>query len=397
MNDDANTVENSVLIPDQFEQSKTRGKSQAGAVSVQGQRRQRFPRSAGFLLAFIPTIVLVLTPVLGRWLGSEFLVTLLPFFVYFVVIPIADKVIGCDEGLFRVDQGDFFSSSFYYVSLLLLAVLVQMAAITWAAFVFVGDTFSIWGKLIWIAATGLVASGLGITVAHELVHKNSRFLQTAGGILLSTVCYPGFKVEHVRGHHVNIGTPQDPTTAKFKQSLFQFLPKALMQNVLAAFRLEAKRLERANLGPISWRNEMIWWWSITVFWMLLLATLFGVWGGVFFVAQGLVAATTLETINYVEHYGLERQLLESGKYERVTEQHSWNSNYLLSNFMLFQLQRHSDHHASPKTLYASLAPMREAPQLPYGYPTMLILAWFPRAWFKVMNPRVMQWRAANGL
>ena len=387
--------------PNQQELPKKSDSGVGASFSEGGQAKlmktaQKIPKSVGFLAAFIPTLILFLTPYLGIALDSKTAVTLLPFIVFFVLIPILDKAIGYDEEKFVLDDQRFFTSQNYYVGLLLLTVPVQMGLIVWGASIFVSDTFSVVGDVAWIVGTGFVTSALGITVAHELVHKNSRFLQAAGGVLLSTVCYPGFKVEHVRGHHVNVGTPEDPTTAKFRESIFNFLPKALTHNVMAAFILEAKRLEKHNVGPISWRNELIWWWGLSFCWLLLLTNLFGAWGGLYFIGQALVAAITLETINYVEHYGLERRQLENGKYERVTEQHSWNSNFFLSNLMLFQLQRHSDHHAIPKTLYAELACREEAPQLPYGYPTMLILAWFPSVWFKLMNPRVRQWREVNG-
>ena len=231
---------------------------------------------------------------------------------------------------------------------------------------------------------GIIAINLG----HELVHKDPKIENWSGGLLLASVCYAGFKVEHVRGHHVNVSTPEDASSSQYNQSLYQFLPHAFVHNFINAWRLEKQYLARKGHKNISYHNELIWWYAISA----LMAVSFGLWlgwmGAVFFLAQGFVAAFTLEVINYVEHYGLHRRMDDKGRYERTTPAHSWNSNYFLTNIALFQLQRHSDHHAYAKRRYQVLRHYDESPQLPAGYAGMYVLAFFPPLWKKVMNPRV---------
>jgi alkane 1-monooxygenase len=270
----------------------------------------------------------------------------------------------------------------------LLAVPVQAVLLAWSAAWFADAGFDAAGSLGWLLSQGLVGGILAINTAHELIHKDGRLERTAGGLLLASVGYQGFKVEHLRGHHVHVATPADASTAQRGQSLWAFLPRAMGRNTLAAWRLEAARLRGLGLPAWHRRNELLGW---TALW-LGFAAAFGAWlgtvGVVFFVVQGLVAAASLEVINYVEHYGLARQRDANGRFERVAPVHSWNSDFALSNLLLFQLQRHSDHHAFPKRRYAVLRHRPEAPQLPGGYAAVFVLAFFPPLWRRVVHPRL---------
>ena len=248
-------------------------------------------------------------------------------------------------------------------------------------------TFSLVGSIGWIVSIGIVG-GLGINVAHELIHKDDKLETRAGGFLLSLVCYAGFKVEHLRGHHVHVSTPEDASSSRYNQSLYNFLPQAYMRNFLNAWKLEAERLQRKGHNALSWRNELIWWYSISALALTGFTIAFGWLGAVFFLGQSFIAFTLLEIVNYLEHYGLHRRKLENGRYERTGPEHSWNSNYFLTNVFLFHLQRHSDHHAWAKRRYQILRHHDVAPQLPAGYSAMIVLAMFPPLWRRVMNPRV---------
>jgi alkane 1-monooxygenase len=207
-------------------------------------------------------------------------------------------------------------------------------------------------------------------------------------LLLASVGYHGFKVEHLRGHHVHVATPADASTARRGQSLYAFLPQALWRNTIAAWRLEAARLRGLRLPAWHWRNELVGWTALWLAFALAFAAWLGPAGLAFFLAQGLVAAATLEVVNFIEHYGLERRVGADGRPERVAPAHSWNSDFALSNLMLFQLQRHSDHHAHPRRRYAVLRHRPEAPQLPAGYAAMFVLAWFPPLWRRAVHPRL---------
>ena len=217
----------------------------------------------------------------------------------------------------------------------------------------------------------------------------------AGGLLLAAVCYAGFKVEHVRGHHVHVSTPEDASSSRYGQSLYSFLPHAYKHNFLNAWRLESERLKRKGLPALHWRNELIWWYAISALFLLGFSLAFGWLGAIFFLGQSVMAFTLLEIVNYVEHYGLHRRRLDNGRYERTTPEHSWNSNFLLTNLFLFHLQRHSDHHAYAKRRYQVLRHYDSSPQLPNGYAGMIVLALFPPLWRAVMDPKVRAYYAGE--
>ena len=261
----------------------------------------------------------------------------------------------------------------------------HMLALWWGLHVFTTVDFNWIGKLGWILSVGAVSGTLAITAAHELIHKPSKFEQNLGGILLASVCYGGFKIEHLYGHHVHVSTPRDASSARFGQSVYHFLPRAVWHNTRNAWKLEAARLQRHKLS--QWHNEMLRWNLLSLLFAVVAFVLFGLAGLIFFLAQSVVAFCELEVINYVEHYGLERRK-NGDAYERVRPVHSWNSSYRLMNWFLLNLARHSDHHANAARRYQELRHFEEAPQLPGGYGAMVVLAMFPPLWFRVIHPRI---------
>lgn len=306
----------------------------------------------------------------------------------FVIVPLLDHLLGHDPYNPASSMTDELSNEAYYRWLTLAYLPLQVALLIFGAYYFMHANLNLLGSFAWLVSIGVVTSGIGITVAHELIHKNETLERVSGALLLSMVCYATFKVEHVRGHHVWVGTERDHTTAKYNQTLYQFLRKVIPGNFISGWRLEAERLTRKGLKPLSIHNELIWWYTVSV---LIAAAFTAVWGWkglFFFVAQSLIAILVLEIINYVEHYGLARKPLGNGAYEPVNESHSWNSDYMVSNLMLFHLQRHSDHHYKPKNRYQILMHREASPQLPSGYPLMMLLALVPRLWFKKINPLV---------
>ncbi len=308
--------------------------------------------------------------------------------VVFVIIPVLDWLLGQDAlNPDEVEEVPVMNKDRFYKFLTLSWVVLFAGLLVWSVTLLGSGMFSTLGAIGWIFSIGIVG-GLGINVAHELIHKDDRLETWAGGFLLSLVCYGGFKVEHLRGHHVHVSTPEDASSSRYNQSLYHFLPRAYVRNFLNAWKLEAQRLERKGLKPVSWRNELIWWYGLSVLALVAFTVAYGWLGAAFFLGQSFVAFTLLEIVNYLEHYGLHRRKLENGRYERTTPEHSWNSNYFLTNVFLFHLQRHSDHHAYAKRRYQVLRHHEVAPQLPAGYATMVVLACIPPLWKKVMNPRV---------
>jgi alkane 1-monooxygenase len=341
-----------------------------------------------YLIAMVP---LILPPLL---LAAGQATDLLNVFawgvpvVVFGIIPVLDMLLGKDS-LNPDEKTDVpvMNGEAFYRVITLGWVAGFAVLLVWGMATLASGIFSVAGGLGWVVSIGIVG-GLGINVAHELIHKDDRLETWAGGFLLSLVCYAGFKVEHLRGHHVHVSTPEDASSSRYNQSLYQFLPQAYVRNFLNAWKLEAQRLQRKGHKALSWRNELIWWYSISALVGIGFTLAFGWLGAAFFLSQSFFAFTLLEIVNYLEHYGLHRRKLDNGRYERTTPEHSWNSNYFLTNVFLFQLQRHSDHHAFAKRRYQVLRHHDIAPQLPAGYSAMIVLALVPPLWKRVMNPRV---------
>lgn len=314
------------------------------------------------------------------------------WFIYlfvFGIMPILDFMIGKDPtNPDEVTEVPSLSEEKTYRIFTLIMAPLWFCALYYSGSVFANNDYNWFGMLGWVVSIGTVGGIIAINLGHELTHKDPRIENWTGGLLLASVSYAGFKVEHIRGHHVTVSTPEDASSARYDQSIYSFLPNAIVKNFINAWRLENARLRRQNKSPFSWRNELIWWYAITALLALSFGMLWGWLGVLFFFGQSLVAALTLEVINYIEHYGLHRRVLENGRYERVTPAHSWNSNYFLTNVALFQLQRHSDHHAYAKRRFQVLRHHDESPQLPAGYAGMYVIALIPPLWKKIMNPRV---------
>lgn len=334
-----------------------------------------------FLLILIVPLSLFHAVEFGRASGMPNLFSLWPIFVNYGVVTVIDYAVGMDHS----QPAENARQIPLYRWIALAALPAHLLALGWGLYIYTTANFDWSGKLGWIFSVGAVSGTLAITAAHELIHKQSKLEQWAGGILLSSVCYGGFKIEHIYGHHVHVSTPQDASSAKYGQSVYHFLPRAVYFNTRNAWRLEAARLQRHKLS--QWHNEMTRWTAFSFAFALTAYLLFGVAGIVFFIGQSIVAFCELEVINYIEHYGLERQKTTNG-YERVRPEHSWNSSYRLMNYFLLNLARHSDHHANASRRYQELRHFEEAPQLPGGYGAMLMLALVPPLWFRVIHPRI---------
>jgi len=345
-------------------------------------------KGLGYLLAYLTPALLPISYGLGHALGGLDAWAWFPIAFLFVLLPLADHLLGRDRSNPDESEVAGLEQQPYYRWLTLACLPLYLALMVWSCAVFAGPELGVIGKLGWLISQGVIGGVLAINVGHELIHKANRFEQWAGGALLASVSYGGFKIEHVRGHHVHVSTPMDASSARFGQDVYRFVWRGIPRNVRAAFALEAERLRRLGLSPWHWRNELWYWYGLSLSFALLLTWAFGLSGTLFFVAQSVWAFVSLEIINYIEHYGLERARLADGRYERTTHLHSWNSNFLLTNWMLFQLQRHSDHHANARRRYQALRHFDDSPQLPSGYAGMFLLALVPPLWFKVMNHRV---------
>ncbi len=341
-----------------------------------------------YFLAYVPPALLPLAAWLGGRTGLHDAFAWLPLFVLFVVLPIVDAALGRDSSS-PPDTGHDYEAlqlAPAYRWLTMACVPMQWALLAWSLWHWQRTGFDWAGSLGWILSLGVVGGVLAINVAHELIHKSGSLERTLGGLLLSSVGYAGFKIEHLRGHHVHVATPLDPSTARLGESSFAFVGRGLLLNPARAWRLAGTRRERA---------ELLGWHALTLSATIGVALWLGVGAALAFIAQAVVAAGALEVINYVEHYGLTRERTGEGRFGRITHAHSWNSNFLLTNVMLFQLQRHADHHAHPRRRYQSLRHHADSPQLPAGYAAMFLLALVPPLWRHVMDRRVLEVRNAS--
>ncbi|OUS34754.1 alkane 1-monooxygenase [Rhodobacterales bacterium 56_14_T64] len=256
------------------------------------------------------------------------------------------------------------------------------------------DHLSGLGKFGVFFGVGVLTGTIGINYSHELMHQKSRLERWLGDILLSMVLYSHFRSEHLLVHHRYVGTPRDPVTARYNEGFHRFYPRVLKQSLHSSFNAEKAMLARKDLPWSDLSNPFFRYWGLQGG-MLLLALLVGGWSGLLlFLVQAGVAIWQLELVNYVEHYGLTRKHLGDGKYEHVQPRHSWNAAHKASNWLLINLQRHSDHHYKPDRRFPLLQnhTTGDAPQLPYGYPVMTVAAMIPPLWRRVMNPRVRRWR-----
>jgi len=213
-----------------------------------------------------------------------------------------------------------------------------------------------------------------------------------GKLLLMTVSYMHFSVEHNSGHHVHVCTPEDPASARLGESFYAFVPRSVLGSFKSAWRLEGRRLKGKGCSVGSPQNQMFWFVLLPLLVVTILGILLGVSAVIYFLVQSVIAVSQLEGVNYVEHYGLQRKQISPGRYERVTLAHAWNSSHKLTNLFLFRLQLHSDHHVSPLRRYQILRNFEKSPRLPMGYTGMLLLVLIPPLWRKVMDPRALLYR-----
>ncbi|MFO1292215.1 MAG: alkane 1-monooxygenase [Rubrivivax sp.] len=346
---------------------------------------------ASWRYALFALLTLIPVPVIGWLLGNNWLMPLLAF----VLVPLLDLVVGRDPRNPSPEQERRLATRWRFRLGLYAQVPVQLALIVWGAMVIASGQLSASQALGLTLSIGLSTGGQGIMIAHELGHKKSLFDRALAWLLLVSVSYGHFYIEHNRGHHARVATPDDPATARFGESFYRFYPRAVAGSFASAWRLERERLRRRALPLLHWRNQMLWFGAAPAAIALLLWLAFGRWAVLFFFAQSWVAFSLLELINYVEHYGLERARRADGGLERVTHLDSWNASETLTNWCLLNLQRHADHHAHPARPYQTLRHYDDSPQLPTGYPGMALVALLPPLWYRLMNPRVEQLRGRN--
>lgn len=241
---------------------------------------------------------------------------------------------------------------------------------------------------------GVISGTIGINYSHELMHQKPKLERRMADILLAMVLYSHFRSEHLLVHHRYVGTPKDPVTARYNEGFYRFFPRVLYGCYRSSLSAEREMLARKGLGFWTSENPFLRYWTMQIGFLLFSYLIGGQTGLILFLGQAFVAIWQLEIVNYVEHYGLTRKYLGDGKYEHVKPHHSWNADHRASNWLLINLQRHSDHHYKPNRRFPLLQTYSDtdAPQLPYSYPLMTLMAAVPSLFKQVMNPRVRRWR-----
>jgi alkane 1-monooxygenase len=241
---------------------------------------------------------------------------------------------------------------------------------------------------------GLLCGVFGINVGHELGHRVNPFEQTLAKMLLLTSLYMHFYIEHNKGHHKRVATPEDPSSARYGEWVYAFYFRSVIMSYFSAWHIASNDVRKKDRPVISFQNEMIQFHFIQIAFVLLIFFLFGWLATVYFIVSAIIGFALLETVNYIEHYGLQRKKLVDGKYERAMPVHSWNSDHVIGRLFLFELSRHSDHHYLASRKYQVLRHHNDAPQMPTGYPGMILLSLVPPVWFWVMNKRIKKLQAA---
>jgi alkane 1-monooxygenase len=337
------------------------------------------------------SVLYPLQPLLGIWLhfvtGVEAWL-LLPIFMGYVVIPMADWILGEDDNnppeevILQLDRDRFYRVLTFLVVPLHFIALIGSA--WWA-----GTQALSWWALLGLAVVAGITSGLGINTGHELGHKKGKLERTLAKIVLAVPVYGHFWIEHNRGHHRDVSTPDDPASARMGENIYKFALREIPGAFRRAWAIEKDRLERREKSVWHADNQILQSMSLSAILQLGLLIAFG-WKMIpFLLVHNFFAWWQLTSANYVEHYGLLRLKDENGRFERCQPHHSWNSNHVYSNLVLFHLQRHSDHHAHPLRRYQSLRHFKDLPTLPSGYFGVYLIAYVPWLWFRMMDHRLL--------
>ena len=247
------------------------------------------------------------------------------------------------------------------------------------------STFEVTGLTL---SLGVLLGGMGINVAHELGHRHTSHEKFMAKALLLPSAYMHFYIEHNRGHHKNVSTHEDPASSRYNETVYHFWIRSVVYSFVSAWNIEKKRLQRAKKPVWSLENEMIRFQLIQIAFWAVIFLVFGFEITLIYTGAAIVGFLMLETVNYIEHYGLARKKVSENRYERVEPHHSWNSNHIVGRVMLFELSRHSDHHYKPAKKYQILEHHDQSPQMPTGYPGMMLLSLVPPLWFNIMNKRI---------
>ena len=365
------------------------GTAESGAEIIYTDRKRHM-----YWLILLSPIVSLSSIWLYFTLDKNPLVTLIPMLFFYIFTPVMDAIMGEDPHNPPEEVVDAMTADNYYRVTVHSIVFVAIALFL-AYVVFVGTQDLPWWA-IFALIIGVGANSGGVMVmTHELGHKankTDRLTAKIGNMLMG---YGHFNIEHNKGHHTWVATPEDPASSRMGESFYSFMVRELTGTFKRGIGYETNRLARKGKGFWSIQNDVLQVYAVTLAMTALFTALFGPAILLFLIPHHFLAWLALTQANYVEHYGLLREKKANGKYERCQPHHSWNTNHTYSNLLSFHLQRHSDHHAFPQRAYQVLRDYEDVPKLPTGYPGCFAMAFIPPLWFKVMDKRVMKWSGGD--
>lgn len=334
-------------------------------------------------LLFCPLLI-------SAWIFGGIFIILVPFFGY-VLISIVDFIFGENK---KNTINSTANINSYTVILYLwpfLQVLLLLGSLITICFF---DHLSVFEAISLMLVQGIITGAVGITFAHELMHQKTKFERFLSDLLLGMAMYGHFRTEHIFVHHRYVGTNKDAVTARFNENIYFFILRVVPQCLISAWKVEKNKLTKKGKNVFNLSNPFYVYFASGFLFLSLSFVIGGLWGVLLFSIQAVVAVLHLEVVNYIEHYGLSRKKIDNEKYEPTKPFHSWNANHAASNLLLINLQKHSDHHVKPNKKYPLLNAFdsMSAPQLPFGYPIMVVLSLLPFLWRKIMNPKVLKWR-----
>lgn len=342
----------------------------------------RLARVGKYLIGYtVPLSVWVSLTVQGPWVFTSLIYA-------FMCIPLLEWMISPDARNFSALEEEVVKKDPLYDWLLYLHVPLQYVTLWWYLHQTAQPGLLWWEKAGMLTAMGINCGVIGINVAHELGHRLKKYEQVMAVLLLSSSLYAHFFIEHNKGHHKRVSTPDDPSTARLNEPIYRFYVRTITGTLISAWEIQRQELRAAGKGFVSIHNTLLMLFLGEAVLITVIGLLFG-WAGIaFFLGAAVMGFLLLESVQYIEHYGLVRTRRDTGLYERVMPWHSWNSDHVLGRVVLYELTRHSDHHYLASRKYQILRHQDEAPQLPAGYPGMIIMALIPPLFFKIMNPRV---------
>jgi alkane 1-monooxygenase len=312
----------------------------------------------------------------------------IPIIYAWIFIPVAELFLRPDPKNLNAAEEELAKTDKTYDIFLYLVVVLQFVALYQFLKGMSADTLAwheVFGR-VWVM--GMLCGTFGINVGHELGHRKNKFEQFLAKALLLSSLYMHFFIEHNKGHHKRVATPEDPSSARYGESVYIFYLRTIVLSYFSAWHIAIKDTKKKGNAVFSLYNEMVQFHFVEIVFVAFIFFMFGLIPTLYFLVAALIGILLLETVNYIEHYGLQRKSLGEGKYERAMPAHSWNSDHVIGRLMLFELSRHSDHHYLANRKYQLLRHHDDSPQMPTGYPGMMILSLFPPAWFYVMNNRI---------